>query len=90
MVQLITWADSSTAARRNLGHLYGRENVISVSEITLAEAKQLTSQDQQVKALQTQAKQLKQQAKLTRARKQVQQAQDQLKKAALTPKQVQP
>jgi hypothetical protein len=82
LVVILTWADSSTAARRNLAHLYGTENVLNVSEITLTEAKQINPQDQQIKQLQTQAKKLTQQAKLTKARKSVTKAQAQLSKAA--------
>jgi hypothetical protein len=82
LVVILTWADSSTAARRNLAHLYGTENVLNVSEITLTEAKQLNPQDQQIKTLKDRAKQLTQQAKLTKARKSVTKAQAQLSKAA--------
>lgn len=77
----ITWADNQVSARRNLAHLYGMSNVLSVSEITLTEAKQLTAQDQQIKSLQQRAKQLTQQAKLTKARQSVAKAQQQLSKA---------
>ena len=82
LVVILTWADSSTAARRNLAYLYGNGNVLTVSEITLTEAKQINPQDQQIKQLQTQAKKLTQQAKLTKARKSVTKAQAQLSKAA--------
>ena len=81
LVLLLTWADSQTAARRNLSHLYGTENVLNVSQITLTEAKQLTAQDQQIKSLKDRAKQITQQAKLTNARKSVTKAQQQLTKA---------
>ena len=81
LVLLLTWADSQTAARRNLGHLYGTENVLNVSQITLTEAKQLNPQDQQIKTLKDKAKQITQQAKLTNARKSVTKAQQQLSKA---------
>jgi len=81
LVLILTWADNQTSARRNLAHLYGTSNVLSVSEITLTEAKQLTAQDQQIKSLQQRAKQLTQQAKLTRARQSVAKAQQQLTKA---------
>jgi hypothetical protein len=88
VVLILTWADSSTAARRNLAQLYGTGNVFAVSEISLTEAKQINPQDQQIKQLQNQAKQLTQQAKLTRARKQVQKAQTQLKQASTPAPQV--
>ena len=81
MLMILTWADSSTAARRNLSHLYGTENVLNVSQITLTEAKQITAQDQQIKNLKDKAKQITQQAKLTNARKSVTKAQQQLTKA---------
>jgi hypothetical protein len=81
LVLLLTWADSQTAARRNLSHLYGTENVLNVSQITLTEGKQLTAQDQQIKTLKDRAKQITQQAKLTNARKSVTKAQQQLTKA---------
>jgi hypothetical protein len=88
LVLLLTWADNQTSARRNLAHLYGLGNVLSVSEIALSEAKQLTPQDQQIKTLQNQTKKLTQQAKLTKARKQVQKAQKQLNKASAPAPQV--
>lgn len=78
LVLTLLWADSQTSARRNLAHLYGSGNVLSVSEISLTEAKQLTAQDQQIKTLQTQAKQLTQQAKLKKARNAVAKAQTKL------------
>jgi len=81
MLLILTWADSQTAARRNLSHLYGTENVLNVSQITLTEAKQITAQDQQIKTLKDRAKQITQQAKLTNARKSVTKAQQQLTKA---------
>ncbi len=81
LVLTLVWADSQTAARRNLSHLYGTENVLNVSQITLTEAKQLNPQDQQIKALKDRAKQITQQAKLTNARKSVTKAQQQLTKA---------
>ena len=81
LVLLLTWADSQTAARRNLSHLYGTENVLNVSQITLTEAKQINPQDQQIKTLKDRAKQISQQAKLTNARKSVTKAQQQLSKA---------
>jgi len=77
----LMWADSQVSARRNLGHLYGTSNVLSVSEISLTEAKQLTAQDQQIKALKTKAKQLSQQAKLKKAQQSVTKAQKQLTQA---------
>ena len=81
MLMILTWADSSTAARRNLAYLYGTDNVLNVSQITLTEAKQITAQDQQIKTLKDKAKQITQQAKLTNARKSVTKAQQQLSKA---------
>ena len=81
LVMTWMWADSSTAARRNLSHLYGTENVLNVSQITLTEAKQINPQDQQIKTLKDRAKQITQQAKLTNARKSVTKAQQQLAKA---------
>lgn len=78
---ILTWADNQVSARRNLAHLYGTSNVLSVSEITLTEAKQLTAQDQQIKSLQQRAKQLTQQAKLVKARQSVTKAQKQLSQA---------
>jgi hypothetical protein len=81
LVLLLTWADSQTAARRNLSHLYGTENVLNVSQITLTEAKQINPQDQQIKSLKDRAKQITQQAKLTKARKSVAKAQQQLTQA---------
>ncbi len=81
MLMILTWADSQTSARRNLSHLYGTENVLNVSQITLTEAKQLSPQDQQIKTLKDRAKQITQQAKLTNARKSVTKAQQQLTKA---------
>jgi hypothetical protein len=81
LVMTLMWADSQHSARRNLSHLYGTSNVLSVSEISLTEAKQITAQDQQIKTLKDRAKQLSQQAKLTNARKSVTKAQQQLTKA---------
>lgn len=81
----ITWADNQISARRNLAHLYGTGNVLTVSEISLTEAKQINPQDQQIKSLNDRAKQLTQQAKLTRARQSVTRAQQQLNKAAKPP-----
>ena len=81
LVMTLMWADSQTAARRNLSHLYGTENVLNVSQITLTEAKQINPQDQQIKTLKDRAKQISQQAKLTNARKSVTKAQQQLTKA---------
>ena len=81
MLLILTWADSQTSARRNLAYLYGTENVLTVSEITLNEAKQINPQDQQIKSLQDRAKQLTQQAKLTKARQSVTKAQTELSKA---------
>ena len=81
MLLILTWADSHVSARRNLAYLYGTENVLNVSEITLTEAKQLNPQDQQIKTLKDRAKQITQQAKLTNARKSVTKAQQQLTKA---------
>jgi hypothetical protein len=81
LVLILVWADSQTAARRNLSHLYGTENVLNVSQITLTEAKQINPQDQQIKTLKDRAKQISQQAKLTNARKSVTKAQKQLTKA---------
>jgi hypothetical protein len=81
LVMTLMWADSQHSARRNLSHLYGTENVLNVSQITLTEAKQLTAQDQQIKTLKDRAKQISQQAKLTNARKSVTKAQQQLTKA---------
>jgi hypothetical protein len=88
-VLILTWADSSTAARRNLAHLYGNGNVLTVSEITLTEAKQLSPQDQQIKSLKDRAKQITQQAKLTKARKSVAKAQQQLTQATAPKQQAQ-
>jgi hypothetical protein len=91
IVLILTWADNQTSARRNLAHLYGSGNVLSLSQIPISEAKEISPQDQQITALKQQAKQLKQQAKLARARNQVTQAQDQLRKAKLpTQAQAQP
>ncbi len=84
LVMTLMWADSQVSARRNLGHLYGTSNVLSVTEISLTEAKQLTAQDQQIKILKVRAKQITQQAKLTNARKSVTKAQQQLTKATAT------
>ena len=81
LVMTLIWADSQHSARRNLAQLYGTENVLNVSQITLTEAKQLTAQDQQIKTLKDRAKQISQQAKLTNARKSVTKAQQQLSKA---------
>ena len=81
LVLTLVWADSQHSARRNLSHLYGTENVLNVSQITLTEAKQITAQDQQIKTLKDKAKQITQQAKLTNARKSVTKAQQQLTKA---------
>ena len=81
LVLTLLWADSQVSARRNLAHLYGTSNVLSVSEITLTEAKELTAQDQQIKSLKDRAKQLNQQAKLTKARQSVAKAQKQLTQA---------
>jgi hypothetical protein len=85
VVLILTWADSPTAASRNLAHLYGTGNVLNLSEISLTEAKEISPQDQQVKALQTRAKQMSQQAKLIKARQSVTKAQAQLSKAAASP-----
>ena len=81
LVVILTWADSQVSARRNLAQLYGTENVLHVSQITLTEAKQINPQDQQIKTLKDRAKQLTQQAKLTKARKSVAKAQQQLTQA---------
>ena len=81
LVMTLMWADSQHSARRNLAHLYGTENVMNISEISLTEAKQLSPQDQQIKSLKDRAKQITQQAKLTKARKQVTKAQQQLTQA---------
>ena len=81
LVMTLMWADSQHSARRNLAQLYGTENVLNVSQITLTEAKQLNPQDQQIKTLKDRAKQISQQAKLTNARKSVTKAQQQLTKA---------
>jgi hypothetical protein len=81
LVLTLVWADSSTAARRNLSHLYGTSNVLSVSAISLTEAKQITAQDQQIKTLKDRAKQITQQAKLKKAQQSVTKAQQQLSKA---------
>jgi hypothetical protein len=81
MLLLLTWADSQTSARRNLAYLYGTENVLTVSDITLTEAKQISPQDQQIKTLKDRAKQLTQQAKLAKARQSVTNAQTKLKTA---------
>ena len=89
MLLILTWADSSTAARRNLAHLYGTENVMNISDITLTEAKQINPQDQQIKTLKDRAKQLTQQAKLTKARQSVTKAQQQLTKATAPKQQAQ-
>jgi hypothetical protein len=81
LVLTLMWADSQVSARRNLGHLYGTGNVLSVAEITLTEAKQLTAQDQQIKTLKDRAKQITQQAKLKKAQQSVTKAQQQLTQA---------
>jgi len=81
LLMTLMWADSQHSARRNLAQLYGTENVLNVSQITLTEAKQLNPQDQQIKTLKDRAKQITQQAKLTNARKSVTKAQQQLTKA---------
>jgi hypothetical protein len=81
LVVTLMWADSQTAARRNLAHLYGTDNVLNISQITLTEAKQINPQDQQIKSLNDRAKQITQQAKLTKARKSVAKAQQQLTQA---------
>ncbi len=81
LVMTLMWADSQHSARRNLAQLYGTDNVLNVSQITLTEAKQLSAQDQQIKTLKDRAKQITQQAKLTNARKSVTKAQQQLSKA---------
>ena len=81
LVMTLMWADSQHSARRNLAQLYGTENVLNVSQITLTEAKQINPQDQQIKTLKDRAKQITQQAKLTNARKSVTKAQQQLTKA---------
>ena len=81
LVLTLIWAEGSVAARRNLAHLYGTGNVLSVSEISLTEAKQLSAQDQQVKSLQSRAKQLTQQSKQVKARQSLAKAQDQLRRA---------
>ena len=88
MLLILTWADSSTAARRNLAYLYGTENVMNISEISLTEAKQINPQDQQIKTLKDRAKQLTQQAKLTKARQSVTKAQNQLNKVSTSAPQV--
>ena len=89
LVITLMWADSQHSARRNLAFLYGTENVLSVSEITLNEAKQINPQDQQIKTLKDRAKQLTQQAKLTKARQSVTKAQQQLTKATAPKQQAQ-
>ena len=81
LVMTLMWADSQHSARRNLAQLYGTENVLNVSQITLTEAKQLTAQDQQIKTLKDRAKQISQQAKLKKAQQSVTKAQQQLTKA---------
>ena len=81
VVLILTWADSSTSVRRNLGHLYGSSNVLSISELSITEAKQINPQDQQIKSLKDRAKQITQQAKLKKAQQSVTQAQQQLSKA---------
>ena len=81
LVMTLMWADSQHSARRNLAQLYGTENVLNVSQITLTEAKQINPQDQQIKTLKDRAKQLTQQAKLTKARQSVTKAQTELSKA---------
>lgn len=81
LVVILTWADTPLSARRNLMHLYGTNNVLNVSEISLTEAKQINPQDQQIKSLNDRAKQITQQAKLTKARKSVAKAQQQLTQA---------
>ncbi len=81
LVLTVIWADGQQAARRNLAQLYGAGNVLSVSEITLTEAKQLTAQDQQIKALKNKAKQITQQAQLKKAQQAVSKAQQQLLQA---------
>ncbi len=81
LVMTLMWADSQHAARRNLAYLYGTDNVLNVSQITLTEAKQITAQDQQIKTLKDRAKQITQQAKLKKAQQSVTKAQQQLTKA---------
>ncbi len=81
LVLTVIWADGQQAARRNLAQLYGSGNVLTVSEITLTEAKQLTAQDQQIKALKNKAKQITQQAQLKKAQQAVSKAQQQLLQA---------
>jgi hypothetical protein len=71
LVMTLMWADSQHSARRNLSHLYGTENVLNVSQITLTEAKQLSPQDQQIKTLKDRAKKITQQAKLKKAQQSV-------------------
>jgi len=85
IVLILTWADSPTAARRNLAHLYGTGNVLNLSEISITEAKEISPQDQQVKALQNRAKQMSQQAKLIKARQSLSKAQAKLSKATAFP-----
>jgi hypothetical protein len=43
LVMTLMWADSQHSARRNLSHLYGTENVLNVSQITLTEQSRLVS-----------------------------------------------
>jgi len=81
LAEILTWANTQTTARSNLSSSFGRDNVLSLDEITLDEAKQLSATDQQIKSLQNRAKQLAQQAKLKKAQQSVSKAHQQLTQA---------
>ena len=76
-------ADGINQARMMLMHLYGEDNVLSVTqtmtegEVTEA-TKTLSPQELQVKSLADRAKQLNQQAKATKARQEMAKAQQDL------------
>ena len=81
LAEILTWANTQTTAHSNLSSSFGRDNVLSLDEVTLDEAKQLSATDQQIKSLQNRAKQLTQQAKLKKAQQSVSKAQQQLTQA---------
>jgi len=81
LAEILTWANTHKKAHSNLSSSFGRDNVLSLDEVTLDEAKQLSPQDQQIKSLQQRAKQLTQQAKLKKAQQSVSKAQQQLTQA---------
>jgi hypothetical protein len=94
-VRVAIECDTLTGARYALARYYGRENVLSVQQITNeailsdaktfgAENKALTPQQLQVKALKDQSKQLKNRAKQVKAQQSVQKAQKKLIKANQT------